>query len=94
MALRYALTTVDNPFDPFDEFGQWYEYDRSSGYDTPNYLGRLVTYSDDLSQADQNALVSEAIDDILAEHGTSLYRKLSREYDPDAGPELAVANLP
>lgn len=83
MATRYALTTVDNPFNPFDDFLQWYEWDRSSGYDTPSYLGRVVKYSDQLSDADQSVLVSQAIDEILAEHGDSIYRKVSEEYEPD-----------
>jgi hypothetical protein len=25
--VEYALTTVDNPFDPFTEFNAWYAYD-------------------------------------------------------------------
>lgn len=82
MVTQHRLTTVDNPYDPFDEFDEWYEYDRASGYDTPSYLGRVVIYSDDLSDADQAAAVSDAIDEILMEHGDTLYRKVSR--DPEA----------
>lgn len=79
--MRHALTTVDNPYDPFDDFDQWFEWDRSCGYDTPSYLGRIVVYSDELSQADQADAVSQAIDEILEEHGDTFYRKLSREDD-------------
>lgn len=79
MVLRHALTTLDNPYDPFDEFDEWYEYDRTSGYDTPSYLGRVVIYSDELSEADQAQAVSDAIDEILVEHGGNVYRKVSRD---------------
>lgn len=81
MVLRYALTTVDNPYDPFDQFDEWLEYDRSSGYDTTDYLGRIVLYSDELSENDQADAVSQAIDEIILEHGDTLYRKVSRNSD-------------
>jgi hypothetical protein len=77
--MRHALTTVDNPYDPFDQFEEWFEWDRASGYDTPSYLGRIVNYSDELSEADQAAAVSDAINEILEEHGPTLYRKVSRD---------------
>lgn len=79
MATRYALTTVDNPYNPFDQFKEWLEWDRASGYDTPNYLGRIVITSDELSEADQDDAVSQAIDEILEEHGDTFYKKLSRD---------------
>jgi hypothetical protein len=79
MTMRHALTTVDNPYDPFLRFREWLEYDRASGYDTPNYLGRVVITSDDLSDADQAEAVSIAIDEILSEHGDTLYKKVSRD---------------
>lgn len=79
MVMRYALTTVDNPYDPIDQFDQWFEFDHRNGYDTIDYLGRVVIYSDDLSEADQALAVSDAIDEILLEHGDTLYRKVSRD---------------
>lgn len=84
MVLRHALTTVDNPYDPFDDFDEWYEWDRACGYDTPSYLGRIVHYSDELSPADQALAVSDAIDEILEEHGDTFYKKLSREEETPA----------
>ncbi len=91
MTMQHALTTVDNPFDPFDSFAEWMEWDRASGYDTPNYLGRIVIYSDDLSIADQHQAVSDAIDEILEENGKTLYRKVSREL-PDPPPESGLVS--
>lgn len=87
MSIRYALTTVDNPFNPFDQFDEWLEWDRSAGYNTSDYLGRIVMYSDDLSLADQAEAVSDAIDQIIEQHGESLYKKVSQkfvnQYDED-----------
>lgn len=80
MAMRHALTTTDNPFDPFDEFNAWLAWDLSYGYCTSDYLGRIVIYSDDLSDADQQQAVSDAIDEIVAEHGDGIYKKISRDF--------------
>ncbi len=32
MAVR--LTTVDNPYDPFTQWDEWYAYDEGKGYAT------------------------------------------------------------
>ena len=29
--LHILITTVDNPFDPFTDFDNWYRYDESKG---------------------------------------------------------------
>lgn len=84
MVLRHALTTVDNPYDPIEQYDEWSEWDRSSGYDTISYLGRIVNYSDELSEADQSEAVSDAIDEILEIHGDTFYKKISREIEPVA----------
>ena len=86
MATRHALTTVDNPYNPFDEFVEWIEWDRSCGYNTSDYLGRIVISSEDLPEPLQSEAVSDAIDEILREHGDTFYKKLSRE---DAEPSAA-----
>lgn len=37
-----ALSTTDNPFDPIEDFNNWYKYDSAHGYGTCCYLARLV----------------------------------------------------
>ena len=32
------ITTIDNPFDPFDEFDKWFDFDIEKGYYTCNKL--------------------------------------------------------
>ena len=49
--LRRALTTEDNPYDPFDEFDEWFAFDVSQGYHTCAYLARVVATSTELSEA-------------------------------------------
>ena len=33
----FAITTVDNPFDPFDNFDSWYRFDMDKGYNSYAY---------------------------------------------------------
>lgn len=81
MVMRHALTTTDNPFDPFDEFKAWMEWDARLGYDSVSYLARIVHYSDELSDALQSEIVSDAIDEIIEENGEGFYKKVSREIE-------------
>lgn len=37
-----ALTTFDNPFDPFEQFDLWYQYDTDKGYNSCAYLDRIA----------------------------------------------------
>ena len=49
---EYMLTTVDNPYDPFTEYDEWYSFDQAKGYYTPEYLGNLARTSIELSDED------------------------------------------
>ena len=75
---EYALTTVDNPFNPFTQWDEWYAYDARHGYHTPSFLARIAFTSDDLSEADQAAAIQSAIDEIVRENILGIYRKVSR----------------
>lgn len=73
------LTTVDNPFDPFTQFDEWYNFDESSGYHTTAYLGRIVKSSNALSEADQSLAIEQAIDEIIEENILGIYRKVQEK---------------
>ena len=75
---EYMLTTVDNPFDPFTRFDEWLAYDTKLGYDTPGMLARIAKISNDLSEPDQAVAIQNAIDEIVAENVSGMWRKVSR----------------
>jgi hypothetical protein len=75
---EYMLTTVDNPFDPFTRFDEWLAYDTKLGYDTPGMLARITKISNDLSEPDQALAVQSAIDEIVTENVSGMWRKVSR----------------
>jgi hypothetical protein len=76
---EYMLTTVDNPFDPFTRFDEWLEYDIRMGYNTAAFLARIAMVSDDLSQPDQALAIQNAIDEIVEENVSGMWRKVSRD---------------
>ena len=78
-ATEVMLTTVDNPYDPFTQWNEWYEYDESSGYSTSSLLARITLSSDELSDSDQRIARDDAIDIIIREIGPGFYRRVTRE---------------
>lgn len=72
------LTTTDNPHDPFDNFGAWYVYDLTSGYHTSAFLARIVNNSEQLSDADHDLAIEQAIDEIVRENVLGIWRKVER----------------
>jgi hypothetical protein len=80
VAQQHMLTTLDNPFDPFTRFTEWYNWDESAGYHTSAYLARVDRNSDGLSETDQELAHEQAIDEIVRENVTGNYRKVSRPY--------------
>jgi hypothetical protein len=73
---EYMLTTVDNPYDPFTEWDQWYVWDRNAGYHTPGFLARIARLGDDLSDGDQHQAIQSAIDEIVRENVLGVFRKV------------------
>lgn len=75
----HMLTTLDNPHDPFTAYDEWYDWDTNSGYHSVSYLARIVVSSDNLSEADQSLAIETAIDEIIHENITGLYKKVSKD---------------
>jgi hypothetical protein len=76
---KTMLTTLDNPFNPFTQFDEWFAFDTEKGYNSCNYLARIARVSDDLSEADESSAIEEAIDEIVEMNITGLYIKVTPE---------------
>ena len=77
------VTTVDNPFDPFDEFELWYDFDESHGYHSCSLLARLCYSSNGLGIVDNEVAIEEAIDAMI-EINPKLYKKVQRNVKSEA----------
>lgn len=71
------LTTVDNPWSPVTHYDEWFSWDANAGYHTPAFLARVVVTSSELSLGDQELAVERAIDEIVRENVSGMYRKVS-----------------
>lgn len=77
--IESMLTTVDNPHDPFTDYDSWYQWDSRQGYHSPEFLARIAKVSVETSDADQAKAIEDAIDEIVKQNVTGMFRKVSRE---------------
>ena len=76
----YYLSTVDNPYDPCDEFDQWFAFDTEKGYNTCGLLERVANTSDDLSDEDNRIEINAAVDKIVLNDPTGTYKRVVKEF--------------
>ena len=79
MANDSMLTTVDNPFDPFEQFTSWFMFDVEKGYYSCNKLARIVQLSDDMTQKEIDEEIERAIDEIIKYDDADLYIKVQEK---------------
>ena len=73
------LTTFDNPFDPFEQFIEWFLFDIEKGYNTCSKLARIVHISEDFSQKEIDEETERAIDEIIQYDFLNIYKKVTKE---------------
>ena len=72
------LTTIDNPFNPFDDFENWRMFDIEKQHYTGERLARIVNLSEEMSQSEVDAETERAIDEIIKYDVEDIYQKVSR----------------
>ena len=70
------LTTIDNPFDPFEQFTSWFLFDVEKGYDSCGRLMRIAQLTDDMTQKEIDEEVERAIDEIIKHDFMNVYKKV------------------
>lgn len=71
-----AITTIDNPYDPFTQFEEWFVYDVVNGYNSCGYLARIARTSNQFTDEENAREVERAIDEIIRYDFTGLYKKV------------------
>lgn len=79
METEIMLTTFDNPYDPFDDFVQWFMFDVGKGYYTCNLLARIARSSEEFSVSEDKAETERAIDQIIDHDFLNIYKKVFRD---------------
>lgn len=78
---KCMLTTIDNPYDPFEQFDSWYMYDMDKGYNSCAYLDRIARTSDSLTEEENDKEIERAINEIIKYDFMNIYTKVKREND-------------
>lgn len=72
----YMLTTIDNPFHPLNDYDQWLRYDHDMGYYTQEYLARIAQTSEYLTEAQNQRILNDAIDEICRLDLLGIYKRV------------------
>ena len=78
----YMLTTLDNPYNPFTQYDDWYNYDVSKGYNTCAFLARVTASSPELSEDEEALAIDQAMNDIVKYNLLGNYIKVQKDYIP------------
>ena len=72
------LTTIDNPFNPFEDFTSWFLFDIEHGYNTCSRLARVANFSHHFTQKEIDKENERAIDEIIKYDFLDIYKKITR----------------
>lgn len=84
METSCMLTTIDNPFDPFEQFTSWFLFDIEKGYDSCSRLMRIAQIQDDFTQKEIDEEIERAIDEIIKHDFTNTYKKVVKNTEIEA----------
>lgn len=74
------LTTIDNPYDPYEQFDQWFAYDTEKGYNSCGLLERIAHTSDELSPEDNRIEINNAVNQIVLHDPTGMYARVVKTF--------------
>ena len=75
------LTTIDNPFNPFEQFTSWFLFDVEKGYNSCSRVARIAKLSDDLSEDETNREIERAIDEIIKYDILDIFKKVTKNIE-------------
>lgn len=76
---KVNITTIDNPFNPFDDFTSWFMFDTEKGYYTSSKLARLTNLEEGMSEVEEDEEIERAIDRLIEIDPLDIYIKIERE---------------
>lgn len=72
-----ALSTIDNPFDPFEDFSKWFLFDQMNNYKCSERVARrALVDSDSMSPNEIEEEIERIIDEIVSEDPSGLFIKV------------------
>ena len=71
------LSTVDNPFNPFEDFSSWLQYDKANDHHCCERLDRIAQIFEDMSELEKDMEYERAIDEIIQYDPLGIYCKVT-----------------
>lgn len=68
------LTTVDNPYDPNEDYDKWLQWDHEHNYYTQELLARVAPIDDSVNDEDREEIIKEAINQIIDADELGIYK--------------------
>ena len=79
MQRQVHISTIDNPYDPFDDFTSWFMFDIEKGYYTSSKLARLSKSTDDMTELEELEENERVIDRLIEIDPLDIYIKIVKE---------------
>lgn len=79
MSRQTTVTTIDNPFNPFDDFTSWLMFDTEKGYYSSSKLARLTNLKDDMTEKEESEEIERAVDRLIEIDPLDIYVKVVKE---------------
>ena len=76
MANNCMLSTIDNPFNPFEDFRNWFLFDIEKGYYSCSRVARVARLSNEMTQSETDTEIERAIDEIVKYDFMNIYKKI------------------
>ena len=72
----FMLSTVDNPFNPFDDFTSWHMFDCEKGHNTSSRIARIANIDPEMTQKEVEEEQMRAMDLIFRHDFEDKYIKV------------------
>jgi hypothetical protein len=79
MSKQISITTIDNPFNPFDDFISWFLFDIEKGYNTCSKLARLSNLTDEMTDKEEIEEIERTINRLIEIDPLDIYVKIYKE---------------
>lgn len=88
---KYLLTTIDNPFNPFTQYDEWYAWDERDArkMDRPTCIGyfdRLAALSDEISDKEFTQVSNDIVDEIVALNLSGKFARINKKGEKSVVP--------
>lgn len=81
MVKQCMLTTIDNPFNPFNDFTSWFLFDIEKKHNCCGLVDRIAKYDDNMTEEEVKIETERAIDEIIFYDDLHIYKKIVMEVD-------------